>query len=53
MLREVVEPPSLEVFRTHLDMDLGKLLRLILFEQRGWPRQSPELPSNLKHSVVL
>jgi len=54
-LREVVEPTYLEILRTCLDMDMSmdNLLKLALLEQWGWPRQSPELPSNLKHSVVL
>ena len=33
--REVVESPSLEIFKSHLDMVLGQV---VLLEQVGWTR---------------
>ena len=36
--REAVESPSLEIFRSHLDMVLGNQLCVALLEQRGWTR---------------
>ena len=38
MPREMVEPPSLETFRSHLDMVLGNRLSVALLEQGGWTR---------------
>ena len=49
--REVVESPSLEVFKTHLDVILCNLLWVILLYHGGWT--SPEVPSNPHHSVIL
>ena len=34
--REVVESPSLEIFKTHLDKVLGSLLWVTLLRQEGW-----------------
>jgi len=34
--REAVEPPSLEIFKTHLDKVLCSLLWVTLLQQRGW-----------------
>ena len=36
--REAVESPSLETFKTHVDMVLGTLLWVYLLKQRGWTR---------------
>jgi len=36
--REVVESPSLEIFRSHLDPFLGNKLYMALPEQYGWTR---------------
>jgi len=36
--REVVESPSLEIFKTHLDAVLCSLLWVILLQQGGWTR---------------
>ena len=38
LLREVVESPSLEIFRSDLDMVLGNLLQVALLEQGCWTR---------------
>ena len=34
--REVVESPSLEIFKTHLDKVLCSLLWVTLLQQEGW-----------------
>jgi len=36
--REVVESPSLEIFKTHLDKVLYNLLQVTLLRQKGWTR---------------
>ena len=36
--KEVVETPSLEIFKTHLDKVLCSLLQVILLQQWGWSR---------------
>jgi len=36
--REVVESPSLEIFKTHLDTVLCSLLWVTLLRQEGWTR---------------
>jgi len=36
--REVVESPSLEIFKTHLDKVLYSLLQVTLLRQEGWTR---------------
>ena len=36
--REVVDSPSLEIFRTHLDNVLCSLLQVTLLQQGGWTR---------------
>ena len=36
--REVMESPSLEIFQSRLDTDLGKRLCVALLEQGGWTR---------------
>jgi len=38
LLREVVDSPSLEIFKTHLDMVLCSLLQVTLLRQKGWTR---------------
>jgi len=35
---EVTASPSLEIFKSHLNMVLGKQLEVALLEQRGWTR---------------
>lgn len=51
--REAVESPSLELFKTWLDMTLSNWLYLTLFEQSWCSRQPPEASSHLNHSVIL
>jgi len=51
--REVVESPSLEIFRSHLDPFLGNKLYMALPEQYGWTRWPSHVLSNLNHSVIL
>ena len=51
MPREVLQSPSLEMLKSHLDMVLGNCLWVTLLEQGGWTRWPPELPSHLDHSV--
>jgi len=36
--REVVESPSLEIFKTRLDKVLCSLLQVILLRREGWTR---------------
>jgi len=36
--REVVESPSLEIFKTRLDMFLCSLLQVTLLRRGGWTR---------------
>lgn len=43
LIREVVEPPSWEIFPPHLDMALGDLFQVSLLEQ-GWAQMDPEVP---------
>ena len=35
---EAVESPTLEIFKSHLDMVLGHWLLVALLEQGGWTR---------------
>lgn len=42
--REVVEPSSLERFKTWPDRVLGNLLYLTLLQQGNWSRESQEAP---------
>jgi len=51
--REVVESPSLEIFKTRLDAVLCSLLWVTLLWQGGWTGWPTEVPSNPYHSVVL
>ena len=51
LLREAVEPSSLEIFKTHLDSVLCSLLWVTLLRQGGWTRWLTEIFSNL--SVIL
>ena len=51
--REVVESPSLEIFKTCLDKVLCSLLYVTLLRQEGWTRWPTEVPSNPYHSVIL
>ena len=50
---EVVDSPSLEIFKTHLDKVLCSLLWVTLLWQGGWTRWPTEVPSNPYHSVIL
>ena len=51
------EFPSLEIFKTWLDMGLSNLLSNLLkatyFEQGSWSRQSPKAPAKFSYSVIL
>lgn len=38
LLRDVVQSPPLEIFKSRLDTVLGTLLQLPLLEQGRWPR---------------
>jgi len=38
LAREVVDSPSLEIFKTHLDVVLCSLLWVTLLRQEGWTR---------------
>jgi len=38
LAREVVDSPSVEVFKTHLDKVLCSLLYVTLLQQEGWTR---------------
>ena len=51
--REVVESPSLEIFKTRLDGVLCGLLWVTLLGQGGWTRWPTEVPSNPYDSVIL
>ena len=51
--REVVESPSLEIFKSHLDTVLGNRLWVTLLEQGGWTKPPPEVPSNVNPSVTV
>ena len=51
--REVVDSPSLEIFKTRLDKVLCSLRWVTLLWQGGWTRWSPEVPSNPYQSVIL
>ena len=51
--REVVESPSLEIFKTHLDKILCNLLWVTLLQQGRWTRWSTEVPSSPYYSVIL
>lgn len=49
---EVVDSPSLEIFKTHLDIVLGILLWTSLLRQR-LDQMDPEVSSEYNHSVFL
>lgn len=49
---EPVESPSLEVFKSCLDMVLGNLLWVAWLEQ-GLELIDPEVPSNLSYCVLV
>lgn len=51
--REVVESPSVEIFKTHLNLVLGNLLWLTLLQQWGWKRWSKELGIRKRQSSVF
>ena len=53
LLREVVESPSLEIFKTRLDRVLCSLLWVTLLWQEGWTRWPIEVPSKPYYSVIL
>jgi len=48
-----VESPSLEIFKTRLDVVLCSLLWVTLLRQGVWTRWPTEVPSNPNHSVIL
>ena len=43
---------SLEIFHSHVDVDLGILLWVFPLEQEVVQRD-PDVPSNLNHSLIL
>ena len=47
--REVVESPSLQIFKTCLDKVLCSLLWVTLLRQEGWTGWPTEVPSNPYH----
>lgn len=49
LIGEVVEFPSLEIFKSCMDIVLGSLL----LSRAGRTRRPPDVPSNLNHSVIL
>lgn len=51
--RKVVDSSSLKVFKNCLDMILGNWLYVSLPEQGVWTRWPSEVPSILKHPVIL
>ena len=51
--REVVESPSLEIFKTRLGKVLCSLLWVTLLWQEGWTGWPTEVPSNPDHSGIL
>ena len=51
--RGTVQSPSLEIFKTCLDVILCSLLKVKLLRQRGWTRWSPEVLWNPYYSVIL
>lgn len=51
--REVVESPSLTIFKSHLDTIQGNLQAVARLEQMGWTSRPPEVPADLSHSVIL
>ena len=50
--RDVVESPSLEVFKMRWDRVLDNLTQAPL-PTKGWTRRSAEVPSSLGCSVIL
>jgi len=50
--REVVESPSLEIFKSHPDIVLGNWIYLALLEQGVGLDDLQEVPSNLNYSVI-
>jgi len=42
--KEAVESPTLEIFKSHLDMLLGSRLQEPLLEQGGWTRLPEVIP---------
>lgn len=51
--RETVVSPSLEAFRTQLDVSLGNLLQLTVPKQRDSTRWSADVPSKPKYLVIF
>lgn len=50
--RQLVESPSLEIFKSHLDVIMGKLLWVAWIEyELDW--MDLEVPSSLSHDVTL
>jgi len=50
--REVVESP-LQTFKNHPDTILHNVLSLVLLKWMSWTKRSPEVPSNINHSVCM
>ena len=51
--REVVESPSLEIFKTRVDKVLCSLLWVTLLRQEDWTRWPAEVPSKPFQHVIL
>lgn len=51
--REAADSPSYQMLKTQLDKVLSTCSRWPFFEQGGWTRWSPEVPSNFNHLVIL
>lgn len=49
----MVESPSLEILKNHLDIVLGNQLCVALLEQKAGPDELREAPSNLHQFVIL
>lgn len=50
---EVMESPSFDILKNHLDMVLGDWLLVVLLKQGGWTRWAKEVPVNLNYSVIM
>ena len=52
-LHLILESPSLEILKIHLDMVLGNRLEVASLEQGAWIRWHPENPSSLNQPLIL
>lgn len=53
LAREVVESPSMEIFKTGLDKVLRKLMQFVLFQMECLTRWFLEILSNLSYSITV